>query len=155
MLVLMFDAGEELSAEDEPSSRSCSSTSRRAAWSASAARPCSRSATWSASRCPRPPEVTQRREFVRVPPLQNVAVAGAEDGRAGTKRHKALDISGGGMLLSGGDRLELGSLVRFTPATWAGRARTIEGSARVVRADERGPPRARVRARSRETTASG
>ncbi len=81
------------------------------------------------------PEITQRREFVRVPAVQNVALAGAEDG-TGTKGH-AIDISGGGMLLSGADHLELGSLVRFTLSVGAG-APEIAGWARVVRADEQG-----------------
>ena len=64
------------------------------------------------------PEITQRREFVRVPAVQNVALAGPE-GAAGTKGH-AIDLSGGGMLLSGADHLELDSLVRFTLSVGAG-----------------------------------
>ncbi len=81
------------------------------------------------------PEITQRREFVRVPAVQNVALAGAE-GSTGAKGH-AIDISGGGMLLSGADHLELDSLVRFTLSVGAG-APEIAGWARVVRADEQG-----------------
>lgn len=81
------------------------------------------------------PEVTQRREFVRVPALQNVVV----DYGAGsvTIDGKAIDLSGGGMLLSGGDRLELDSVIRFRLSLGAG-VREIEGHARVVRADEEG-----------------
>jgi PilZ domain len=81
------------------------------------------------------PEITQRREFVRVPAVQNVALAGGE-GSAGIKGH-AIDISGGGMLLSGADHLELDALVRFTLKLAAG-TDEIAGWARVVRADDEG-----------------
>ena len=81
------------------------------------------------------PEVTQRREFVRVPSLQDV-VLGNEPGRAKLDT-KAIDLSGGGMLLSGAGGLELDSTVRFSLDLGAG-AREIEGRARVVRADEKG-----------------
>lgn len=81
------------------------------------------------------PEVTQRREFVRVPALQSVVV---DDGASLVKVDgKAIDLSGGGMLLSGGDCLELDSVVRFRLNLGAG-AREIEGLARVVRADAEG-----------------
>jgi c-di-GMP-binding flagellar brake protein YcgR len=81
------------------------------------------------------PEVTQRREFVRVPALQSVVV---DDGATLVKVDgKAIDLSGGGMLLSGGDRLELDSVVRFRLNLGAG-VREIEGLARVVRADDEG-----------------
>jgi len=81
------------------------------------------------------PEVTQRREFVRVPAVQNVVL---DDG-AGTVSidGKAIDLSGGGMLLSGSDRLELDSVVRFRLSLGAGTP-DIEGHARVVRADDEG-----------------
>jgi hypothetical protein len=81
------------------------------------------------------PEVTQRREFVRVPALQSVVVG--DDLSAVKIDGKAIDLSGGGMLLSGGDRLELDSLVRFRVSLGAG-AHEIEGRARVVRADDQG-----------------
>ncbi len=81
------------------------------------------------------PEVTQRREFVRVPALQSV-VLGDSVGSVSIDG-KAIDLSGGGMLLSGGDRLELDSLVRFRLSLAAG-VPDIEGSARVVRADDEG-----------------
>jgi c-di-GMP-binding flagellar brake protein YcgR len=81
------------------------------------------------------PEITQRREFVRVPAVQNVALGGLM-GEAGTKGH-AIDVSGGGMLLSGADHLELGSIVRFTLSVGAGLPE-IAGWARVVRAAEQG-----------------
>jgi PilZ domain-containing protein len=81
------------------------------------------------------PEVTQRREFVRVPTVQNVVL----DDEAGTVRidGRAIDLSGGGMLLSGSDRLELDSVVRFRLSLGVG-VPDIEGLARVVRADDGG-----------------
>jgi PilZ domain len=79
-------------------------------------------------------EVTQRREFVRIPALQDVVVGGG----AGTKIDtKAIDLSGGGMLLSGADRLELDSVVRFR-LELGGDAGEIAGRARVVRSDQEG-----------------
>jgi hypothetical protein len=81
------------------------------------------------------PEVTQRREFVRVPAVQNVVL---DDGTSSVRIDgKALDLSGGGMLLSGGDRLELDSVVRFRLSLGPG-MREIEGLARVVRGDDEG-----------------
>jgi c-di-GMP-binding flagellar brake protein YcgR len=81
------------------------------------------------------PEVTQRREFVRVPALQNVVL---NDGDGAVKVDgKAIDLSGGGMLLGGGDRLELDSVVRFRLSLGPG-VPDIEGNARVVRADDEG-----------------
>lgn len=81
------------------------------------------------------PEVTQRREFVRIPSLQDVILAG----EAGGKKidTKAIDLSGGGMLLSGAERLELDSVVRFR-IDLGGGAGEIEGHARVVRSDQEG-----------------
>jgi len=79
------------------------------------------------------PQITQRREFVRVPSLQHVGLAGTAKK---TPTH-AIDISGGGMLLGGADHLELDSLVRFTLDVGAG-VPEIEGFARVVRADGQG-----------------
>jgi PilZ domain-containing protein len=81
------------------------------------------------------PEITQRREFVRVPSLQDV-VLGDEAGAAKLDT-KAIDLSGGGMLLSEAARLELDSTVRFSLELGAG-AGEIAGRARVVRADEQG-----------------
>ncbi len=81
------------------------------------------------------PEITQRREFVRVPSVQSV-VLGAETGTVKIDG-KALDLSGGGMLLTGADGLEAESVVRFSLSLGAG-APEIEGRARVVRADEEG-----------------
>ncbi len=81
------------------------------------------------------PEVTQRREFVRVPSLQSVVL---DDGMGSvTIDGKAIDLSGGGMLLSGADRLELDSVIRFRIRLGVGTSE-IEGHARVVRADDEG-----------------
>jgi hypothetical protein len=81
------------------------------------------------------PEVTQRREFVRVPSLQSVVL----DAEAGSGKHdtKAIDLSGGGMLLGGASTLALESVVRFSLHLGQG-ASEIQGRARVVRADEEG-----------------
>lgn len=80
------------------------------------------------------PEVTQRREFVRVPSIQNVVL----DGEARTEIDgKAIDLSGGGMLLTGANGLELDSVVRFSLGLGAGEP-DIEGQARVVRSDDEG-----------------
>jgi PilZ domain len=81
------------------------------------------------------PEVTQRREFVRVPSVQNV-VLGGEPG-ATKINGKAIDLSGGGMLLTGAVGLELDSVVRFSLKLGVG-ADEIEGRARVVRSDDEG-----------------
>jgi len=81
------------------------------------------------------PEVTQRREFVRVPSVQNV-VLGGEPG-ATKINGKAIDLSGGGMLLTGAVGLELDSVVRFSLKLGVD-AGEIEGQARVVRSDDEG-----------------
>jgi hypothetical protein len=81
------------------------------------------------------PEVTQRREFVRVPSLHSV-VLGGELGAAKING-KAIDLSGGGMLLGGAAGLELDSIVRFRLGVGDGEP-DIEGRARVVRSDDEG-----------------
>jgi hypothetical protein len=81
------------------------------------------------------PEITQRREFVRVPAVQDVVLTGGEG--AGSTATYAIDISGGGMLLSGANQLEPDALVRFTLNLGAGTGE-IAGVARVVRADAEG-----------------
>ena len=81
------------------------------------------------------PEITQRREFVRVPSVQSVVLGGETD--CVKIDGKALDLSGGGMLLSGADGIEADSVVRFSLSLGAG-APEIEGQARVVRADQEG-----------------
>jgi hypothetical protein len=81
------------------------------------------------------PEVTQRREFVRIPSAQQVEVA-KEHGGDPIGAH-AIDISGGGMLVSGADGLPLGAHVRFSLNLGAGSA-PVEGHAQVVRAGDEG-----------------
>jgi len=81
------------------------------------------------------PEVTQRREFVRVPTAQKVEVAKARGGDP-IGAH-AIDISGGGMLVSGAEALPLGAHVRFSLNLGAGMA-PVEGHAQVVRAGDEG-----------------
>jgi hypothetical protein len=81
------------------------------------------------------PEVTQRREFVRVPSVQTVVLADGHGGRP-IDSH-AIDISGGGMLLTGAADLELDTVVRFSLRLGSS-AGDIEGLARVVRADDAG-----------------
>jgi PilZ domain len=81
------------------------------------------------------PEITQRREFVRVPAAQDVVLAGTPG--TGSTATYAIDISGGGMLLSAAKHLELDALVRFTLNLGAAQPE-ISGLARVVRADAQG-----------------
>jgi hypothetical protein len=90
------------------------------------------------------PEVTQRREFVRVPAVQKVEVAKAHGGGAGGDQINgdaisahAIDVSGGGMLVSGADSLPLGAHVRFSLHLGPDVA-PIEGNAQVVRAADEG-----------------
>ena len=92
-----------------------------------------------------PPDVTQRREFVRVPTAHKVEVAKERNGVASAAggaggdpiNTHALDISGGGMLVSGGDALPLGAHVRFS-LNLRPDAPPIEGNAQVVRAGDEG-----------------
>lgn len=81
------------------------------------------------------PEITQRREFVRVPAVQDVVLAG--DGDTGAFDTHAIDLSGGGMLLTGAANLAPDSVVRFSLDLGKGEAE-IRGQARVVRADDEG-----------------
>jgi len=89
------------------------------------------------------PEVTQRREFVRVPAVQKVEVAKAQGGVGGGQidadsiNVHAIDVSGGGMLVSGANSLPLGSHVRFSLHLGPG-VTPIEGNAQVVRAADEG-----------------
>lgn len=57
-----------------------------------------------------PPEVVQRRQFVRVIAPQRVTL---DDGCGSVAETKALNISGGGMLVIGPDTLELGAEILF------------------------------------------
>jgi hypothetical protein len=80
-------------------------------------------------------EVMQRREFVRVRAPQPVTLK-AEADHADRSAH-TVDISGGGMLVSGAEVLGIGDTVDFAMQLGAGET-AIEGIARVVRVDEDG-----------------
>ncbi len=141
MLVLMLDDGEEL--DTTRSSRSCSSTYRPRGVVRFRGQAVLQERDLVRFEVSAEPEVTQRREFVRVPSLQDV-VLGGEAGAAEIDG-KAIDLSGGGMLLSGADGLELDSVVRFSLSLGAGaRGDRGPGARRPVRRG--GPPGARVRA---------
>lgn len=79
------------------------------------------------------PELIQRRQYVRVESAQPVEITTGEDGAKPLKGH-AIDISGGGMQISGISSLKLGEIVGFRLELEAG-APPLEGDARVVRAD--------------------
>jgi hypothetical protein len=79
-------------------------------------------------------EVVQRREFVRVDAVQPVVLAIGTHGEQ-INTH-AIDVSGGGMLLTGPD-LPLASAVRFSLHLGAHLA-PVEGRAHVVRNDDQG-----------------
>jgi hypothetical protein len=132
VLVLMLEAGEELQPDSsEPLSLEYISTQGLIRFSGEATlegRDLVRF-TVAAER-----EVVQRREFVRVDAVQPVVLA---IGRHGEQINThAIDVSGGGMLLTGPD-LPLDSSVRFSLHLGANLA-PIEGRARVVRNDEQG-----------------
>ena len=82
-----------------------------------------------------PAEVLQRREFVRIDTAQPVLLTDAADG-APIATH-ALDLSGGGMLLQGGEPLEAGQRLRFSLDLGPGEP-PIVGTARVVRTEDAG-----------------
>lgn len=82
-------------------------------------------------------EVEQRRRFVRVRASRPVRVARAADGAV--SHTFALDLSGGGLLLAGPDRLQPGEHVSFRLRLEAG-TEPIEGYARVVRMVGTGHP---------------
>ena len=82
------------------------------------------------------PDVVQRREFVRVDAAQPVVLISEEDD-AVLSGH-AIEVSGGGMLLTGPDALALDAIVSFTlnlgdgmdPIKGRGRIVRVEGSGR-------------------------
>lgn len=82
-------------------------------------------------------EVEQRRRFVRVRVSRPVRVAREADGAV--SHTFALDLSGGGLLLSGPDQLRPGEHVSFRLRLEAGE-QPIEGYARVVRLVGSGHP---------------
>lgn len=77
------------------------------------------------------PEIVQRREFVRIEGDQPVVVD-TQDGGGAVKTY-AIDVSGGGMLLSQADRVEVGARIRFRLELDG--EQPIEGRARVVRGE--------------------
>ncbi len=76
-----------------------------------------------------PAEVLQRREFVRIDASAPVIV---HDERGSAIEAHAIDLSGGGMLMSGVERLYDGQRLRFRLELGGGPP--LEGTARVVRA---------------------
>jgi hypothetical protein len=82
-------------------------------------------------------EVEQRRRFVRVRVSRPIRLAREADG--GVSHTFALDLSGGGLLLAGPDRLRPGEHVGFHMRLEAG-GMPIEGYARVVRLGGDGHP---------------
>jgi PilZ domain len=82
-------------------------------------------------------EVEQRRRFVRVRVSRPVRLANTADGAV--SHTFALDLSGGGLLLAGPDRLKPGEHVSFRLRLEAG-TEPIEGYARVVRLAGSGNP---------------
>lgn len=76
-------------------------------------------------------DVTQRRAFVRVRAPQGVTL----DVGQGEQHVQTLDLSGGGMLLTGDHALEPDQVVRFTIGLADGLA-PVEGVARVVRVED-------------------
>jgi len=82
-------------------------------------------------------EVEQRRRFVRVRVSRPVRLARTADGSV--SHTFALDLSGGGLLLAGPDRLNAGEHLSFRLRLEAG-GEPIEGYARVVRVAGSGNP---------------
>lgn len=81
------------------------------------------------------PEVIQRRQFVRVSASREVTID-SPPLHAPRSSH-TVDISGGGMLLSGAAHLKMGDVVRFE-VRFGDTERPAEGVARVVRIDSGG-----------------
>ena len=132
VLVLMLEAGEELQPDSsEPLSLEYISTQGLIRFSGEATL---EGRDLVRFRVAAEPEVVQRREFVRVDAVQPVVLAIGHHGEQ-ISTH-AIDVSGGGMLLTGPD-LPLDSSVRFSLNLGANLA-PIEGRAHVVRNDEQG-----------------
>lgn len=81
-----------------------------------------------------PPEVLQRREFVRIDAPQPVHLTDPVGAPIATH---AVDVSGGGMLLRGLEHLAEGDVLRFS-LDLGPEERPLEGRARVVRVDDDG-----------------
>jgi hypothetical protein len=78
------------------------------------------------------PEVIQRREFVRVHASHEAIIDGPP--LHAPRSTQTVDVSGGGMLLSGAGHLKIGDVVRFE-IRFGDNEPPAEGVARVVRAD--------------------
>ena len=132
VLVLMLEAGEDLqSGSGEPVSLEYVSTHGLIRFSGEATL---EGRDLVRFKVPAEREVVQRREFVRVEAVQPVVLAIGLHGEA-INTH-AIDVSGGGMLVTGPD-LPLDSSVRFSLHLGANLA-PIEGRAHVVRNDDQG-----------------
>lgn len=81
------------------------------------------------------PEVIQRRQFVRVHASREAIIDSPP--LYAPRSTQTVDISGGGMLLSGADHLKIGDVVRFE-IRFGVTDDTAEGVARVVRVDSNG-----------------
>jgi hypothetical protein len=81
------------------------------------------------------PEIIQRRQFVRVHASREVTVDSAP--LHAPRATQTVDLSGGGMLLSGASHLSIGDLVRFE-VRFGESESPAEGVARVVRIDGNG-----------------
>jgi c-di-GMP-binding flagellar brake protein YcgR len=81
------------------------------------------------------PDMVQRREFVRVRAPQAVLIAFPDDSGIGSAH--SLDISGGGMLLHGAERLQIGDHIRFHLHLDA-HSPPVRGRGKVVRSAEGG-----------------
>jgi hypothetical protein len=81
------------------------------------------------------PEVVQRREFVRVGTVQPVVLISDDDGSA-LDGH-AIEVSGGGMLLTGPESIQLDSSVRFS-LHLGDSLGPISGRGRIVRVEAGG-----------------
>ncbi len=81
------------------------------------------------------PEVIQRRQFVRVHASREVTIDGPP--LHAPRLTQTVDISGGGMLVSGAGHLRIGDVVRFE-VRFGDSEESAEGVARVVRVDANG-----------------
>jgi hypothetical protein len=132
-LVLMLDDGEQLESEQiEPLLLEYSSSRGLVRFQGRAAL---EEGDLVSFRVATEPEVVQRRDFVRVEAVQPVLLA--TDSADQPVQAHAVDISGGGMLLSGPETLELGSVVRFSLRLDAD-GEPVDGRATVVRAGDDG-----------------
>ncbi|HEX5225023.1 MAG TPA: PilZ domain-containing protein [Solirubrobacteraceae bacterium] len=84
---------------------------------------------------PRSVEVLQERSYVRIQAARPVVVYGTP--ASGDVQSFTVDLSGGGFLLAGGDRLPIGQEVRFRLSITSD-ALPVTGTGRVVRVDSLG-----------------